>query len=320
MTKYWESIRERLHEESALHHPLNQIGQLFEIFFDETLNQYHEDERLFQDQGFLITASGVFLDIRGEELGLPRKTGKYAVGTVEFTLVREINQTATPVPLENEEEGGVVYDYRPEDVQTLLDRINQKRKNEGSTVKILEAREATADFIIPQGTPVYSDVGFEYNLTGDVTFKKGQKIAYGEIIAKESGKRFNTSIDSISLMGVPSSSDDATLNAVSTVNKDLVVTNTEAITGGEDGESDGEYRLRLLNNISRNISIGYLKRQGIIIYSTKSLKHDTRISLTSFNPYLANKYVLIPPNNEVLDFVKNELIINDSTLVYIKGW
>lgn len=434
---YWDAIRDRLHEESGLHYPRNTIGKLFNIFFDETLNQFTEDDRLFLDQGFLITSSGIYLDIRGKELGLPRKEGTYAKGTVEFTLTKKIPQSSVPQPLQNVNENGTVFDYRPSDVQTIINRINQERISNSLTNTILEVREATAPFTIPEGTSVFSDTGFEYVLMDNVEFEVGQKIAYGDVIAKESGQRYNTLIDTIHLFhndssvfegegavseltnqtskpdgysvkqGFPDNNEKefeiivkndspvyitsnsklylkplytrtGVKNTLSTgesvvvalfkktvvdggeiiklpvvsveegnttieyldysndnaykfiiyiendvgsdVNADLVVTNTEAITGGVDGEEDDDYRLRLLNNISQNITINYLKRQGIIIYSVDSLEDNVRTKVTSFNPYVNNEYAIIPSNNEVRDFVKDELVTEYCFNIYIRGW
>lgn len=442
---YWKHIRDRLHEESGLHYPRNTMSQLFETFFNEILNQFSTDNRLFVDQGFLVTSSGLYLDIRGNELGLPRKEGKYASGKVIFTLTREIDKTKTPKPIPIDENEDIVYDYTPEDVQTLIDQINLKRKQKGNST-ILETREATSIFTVPSGTVVYSDTGFEYILQNNVNFVKGQTYAEGVVRAKDSGERYNTEIDTLSIFGEsnfpidlsnkiveltdqtscptgftfktsapldselafeiivkngepvyitennklylkPVYNTQGALNKLSTgesvqtavfkkvlsgsgtydeqillptrqiniyndtktlkisktvlnyedsstykfltyvkgvggtdINKDLLVFNAEPIDGGEDGESDDSYRQRLLNNINTNISINYLKKQGIIIYSKKNLKDDVRTKMTSFNPYLNNKYDVIPPDNEVFDFVKYELIADPYIMVYIRGW
>lgn len=308
MTDYWRSIRKRLHEESGLHYPLNPVGQMLEIFFNEILTQFRNDKKTFMDQGFLITSEGLYLDIRGNELGLPRKEGKYAEGRVEFTLIHEIPQTSTPEKLKNETIGGEVFDFRLEDLQTILDRINNARKNDTNITTIYEARSATADFTIPKGMSIFSDTGFEYELMEDVKFLKGSQIASGLVRAKESGDRFNTEIDSLTIFNA------------SEVNKDLIVTNTELIQGGVDGESDAEYKQRLLNNTSTNITLNYLKRMGIIFYSKNSLNEDVRTKLTSFNPYVSHYYAAIPPSNGVHDYVKYELITEDCFVIYIKGW
>ena len=308
MIEYWAPIKNRLHEESLLHHPNNEIGKMFEVFFNEMLNQFSEDNMLFVDQGFLLTTSGLYLDIRGNELGLPRKEGTYAEGTVVFTLTKEIRKSAEPKKLENVEEDGITYDFRMEELQTLLDNINEERKDDEDYTTILEARSAEATFTIPEGTPVFSDVGFEYILTEDVVFQKGDILQEGKVKAKESGKRYNAGIGEIKVFNA------------NEINKDLIVENLVRINGGNDGESDEEYARRLINNNSVNISVNYLKRQNIVIYAKKDVDDELRTKLTSFNPYLTNEYALIPPNNEISDYVLNELIINDWTEVYMRGW
>lgn len=308
MTDYWSTIQERLHEESGLKYPLNPVGEMLKIFFNNILEQFSEDDRTFINQGFLITSEGLYLDIRGNELGLPREEGEYAEGKIEFTLTREIPKTQNPLKLENEEIEGIVFDFRLEDLQVLLDRLNENRKRDNSVETILEAREATADFVIPKGISIFSDTGFEYELLENVEFKVGQRIASGLIRAKETGSRYNADIGTLTVFGAEE------------VNKDLIVTNTELIKGGLDGETDDQYRQRLLNNISTNITINLLKNKNIIIYSKKSLNDDVRTRLTSFNPYLNDEYAIIPPNNEVHDYVKYELITEYCFVIYIKGW
>ena len=307
MTDYWKAIRNRLHEESALHYPDNTMGKLFSIFFNGILDDYEKNDRLFNNQSFLLTATGLYLDIKGKELGLPRKEGKYAEGPVVFCLVNEIPLTATPTLIYNTEENGIVTDSRPESVQKIITDLNTERKKTDEVTTLLECRKCTADFIIPKGTPISSDGGLEYLLAEDVKFLKNDYFASGIVRSKESGSSYNLDIGSIT--------DSPTM-----VNSDLIVINTELIKGGVDGETDSEYRQRLFNNINTNISINYLKRQGIIIYSKKRLKDDVRTDMTSFNPYLSNKYAVIPPNNEVMDFVKNELITKDCFVVYTRGW
>lgn len=308
MTDYWETIRDRLHEESGLHHPSNKMGELFNVFFNGMLNQFSEDNMLFLDQGFIVTASGLYLDIRGHEIGLPRKEGEYASGSVIFTLTREVPETETPQKLENEEENGVVHDYRPSQIQTIIDEINTTRLEDNEYDTLIEARPAVNKFTIPQGMTVYSDVGFEYTLQEDVTFEKGDYFVEGLIKAKESGARYNAEIGTVNIFDS------------NQVNKDLIVMNTNLVKGGSDGESDAEYGQRLLNNESTNISVNYLKKQGITIYTKNDLSDDIRTKMTSFNPYLFNEYALIPPNNEVADYTLNELIVNEWTVVYIRGW
>lgn len=307
-TDYWEAIKNRLHEESALQHPDNGVAPILKLIINYTLNKFSEDNILFLDQGFILTASGLYLDIYGHELGLPRKEGEYATGIVEFSLNREIPKTQEPVKLENEVENGIVYDYRPEEFQTLLDRINAERIEDDSVETIFEVRPATNTFTIPEGTSIFSETGFEYLLLDDVTFNKGDTIREGRVKALESGQRYNVGVNELILFNADS------------VDKDLAVTNPKSITGGKDGESDTEYGQRLLNNNSVNISVNYLKRQGIVIYTKGERDEDIRTKMTSFNPYLFNEYALIPPNNEVADYTLHELIVNDWTMVYIKGW
>lgn len=306
MTDYWATIQERLHEESGLHHPNNTMGRILESYFNGLLNEFSKDNEDFVDQGFLITSDGLYLDIRGDEFALPRKEGEYATGVISFTLTKEVNANETPKKIENISQEGVTFNYVPESIQNMIDSLNKEREENGE--KLLETRECTKTFTIPEGTVVVSDTGFEYILRESVEFPQGETIISGKIIAKESGVRYNT--------------EEETINVVnsSQINSDLRCTNPTKIFDGKDGESDDDYRRRLLNNINTNISVNFLKRQNIIIYTKNKLNDSVRTSMTSFNPCVNNMYCAIPPTDEVSDFLNNELIANDNVVVYIKGW
>jgi len=363
MTDYWRTIKERLHEESALHYPLNAMAQILNSYFNGILNKFEEENREFVDQGFLITTGGYFLDARGAELGLPRKEGNYATGQVTFMFVDEIASTATPIRIEPPQINGVTFDYTHQEIQDIVDNINEQIIDDYENPKIEETgdeiddmiwdgtsfhleddadditpvpipnpeeeedeeedetgetppsppsiyqiRKAVSNFTIPQGTILQNDIGMEYVLLETVTIPKGQYTATGTIKAKQSGTRYNTPKETIKKF------------KNNQLSSELLCVNREDIKGGTDGETDDEYRHRLLNNISTNISVNYLKRQGVIIYTKKELRNSVRTKMTSFNPYLNNKYVAIPPLNEVEDFVNNELIADYCMIIYKKGW
>ena len=254
---YWRFIQRRLHAESALHYPRNRVRKILRAYLNGTLNDCEVDSRHFFEQGFLLTCEGRFLDERGNEMGIPRKKGKTAEGTVHFEL----------------------------------------------------SKPATSRLKIPKGTLVYSSfTGYEYLTTYDAYIDVGETEVVVKIQAITYGKRFNAYEEELTTI-------DTTY-----LSKDLTVKNEIPILGGEDMESDAEYRQRLFNSISVNLSINFLKRQGIIIYSKKEYNNNIRIKLSSLNPYLNNKYAAIPPSNEVLNFLDRDVIHDKIMQIYIKGW
>ena len=308
MTDYWTAIQERLHEESGLRYPLNTMTRILQTYFNHILNKFSEDNREMVDQGFLITTSGYFLDIRGAEMGLPRHEGTYATGQVTFTLIREIKQEQESTPLPEVIDDGETFDFVPDAVQVLMNKLNTEREETDSPTKI-DIRIAKNAETFGKGLRLKSETGFEYVLEETVTIPAGSSIGTGRIKAVESGQRYNTEANTITTIV------DNGYN-----NGNYMVTNAADIVDGVDGEDDDSYRKRLLNNISTNISVNFLKRQGIIIYSKKSLKNNIRVNMTSFNPYLNDEYCLIPPDDELLDYVTNEVIGDYCFVVYLKGW
>ena len=83
---YWRFIQRRLHPESALHYPRNRVRKILKAYVNGILNQCEDDARIFFEQGFLLTCVGRYLDERGNEMGIPRKKGSVAKGTVIFEL------------------------------------------------------------------------------------------------------------------------------------------------------------------------------------------------------------------------------------------
>lgn len=88
----------------------------------------------------------------------------------------------------------------------------------------------------------------------------------------------------------------------------------------ENTEEDDSYRQRLFNIISDYLSVGYLKKMGNIIYTKNMLDDNIRENMTSNNPYLNNRYAVIPGNDNSLDFVTNDTITEDNIVTYLKGW
>lgn len=315
---YWESIRNRLHEESGLHYPFNEIGQMLELFFNKILNEFSTENRNFLDQGFLHTTTGIYLDERGKEMAMPRKGGKPAKGYVQFILTQKIPETETPTELiaKTNSTDGKTYDFQLDSVKNILNRINKERFDDENITTILEPRQAKSNITIPKGTSVYSDVGFEYLTTREVILKKGEMIITIPVQSNGKGPQYNTEENTIKTFVYKGTEEDN----VSYINSDLIVVNDTQIKGGKAGESDDAYRQRLLNNINSNISVNHLKKQGVTLFSKKEVDDNIRVKLSSNNPYVTNKYGAIPPNREMKDYMENEMIINDWVILYHKGW
>ena len=307
ITNYWTQISERLHEESALHYPNNEMRNILEVYFNTILSEFEKHNREIVNQGFLVTSTGYFLDLRGAEYGIPRKTGEYAKGQITFVFVNEIPKNQTPTQITTPDSELAITDYSHQLIQDIVNNINTQRKNNNYST-IYEIRKAVSDYSIPIGTKVQNDRGYEYILTENLTIKKDEYLTTGSIKASSSGQRYNTEEQTVTRFNT------------SQIGEELICINPYPIQGGKDGETDDDYRHRLLNNINTNLSIPFLRRQKIIIYTKKQLNHPIRTKLTSFNPYINNKYSLIPPLNEVEDFVNNELIADYSVVIYKKGW
>lgn len=305
---YWEAIERRLHEESGLHSPLNGIGQLFNTFFNEMLHKFSDDNISFLDQGFLVTAEGLYLDLFGEEMAMPRYKGKFAKGNIIFQLVNRIPKTEKPKKLPKSDEP-VTFDYSYESVQQILDSINEERLKEPEYTDLVEPRNAESDVPIFKGTRLFSDKGFEYVTMYDVTIPEGSSTTTVPITAVKSGSMYNVD-----------NKKEITVVDKSNINEDLIVFNDAPVTGGKDGETDNHYRRRLLNNESVNLSVNQIKREGIIVYSKKNRDDVIRVKMSSLNPYMSNKYALIPSNDEKLYFSEYDLIADDNVKVYRKGW
>lgn len=257
MTEYWRAIERRLHEESALHYPRNKMRLILKAYIDGTLNKFDADDRKFFEQGFLLTCSGEYLDLRGAEMGIPRKEGKIATGTVTFKLTNG-----------------------------AVSRIS-----------------------IPKGTIVSSYVtGYEYVTKNRAYIEVGETSVTVNVQAITYGKKYNCSKNEITYVETES------------IPSTVAVINETACTGGEDGESDGEYRQRLFNFISTNLSVNFLKKQGIIIYSKKKYDDEIRTKMSSLNPYMSNQYCAIPPNDTIMKYVEKDIIYYKIMQIYIKGW
>ena len=253
---YWRVIQRRLHSESALHYPRNEVRKILKAYINGTLNEYEDNSRLFREQGFLLTCQGAYLDERGNEMGLPRKKGKVATGTVTFHLINPASST----------------------------------------------------LVIPKDFVIESSItGYGYTTTKNATIEVGETDVTVTVQAIASGKRYNA-IES-----------ELTVIDTTYVSSDLSVTNEIQITGGVDGETDAEYRQRLFNSISTHLTVNYLKKQGIIIYSKKKYDNDIRIKMSSLNPYLNNEYAAIPPKS-LINYLNKEIIHNRIMQIYIKGW
>ncbi|WP_455644815.1 hypothetical protein [Methanosphaera sp.] len=74
MTNRWTPIELRLHEESGLHYPENHVRKILEACINGILNDVESeiDDAIYES--FLLTCSGIYLDMNGEEIGILRET------------------------------------------------------------------------------------------------------------------------------------------------------------------------------------------------------------------------------------------------------
>lgn len=256
-TNYWRAIEQRLHEESLLHYPRNEMRKILRAYLNGALNTCEENVNMFFEQGFLLTCTGEFLDERGNEMGLPRKHGTVAKGTVEFSL---------PNP-------------------------------------------ASSSLKIPRNTLIQSNMtSYEYVTSEDAYFDVGDTTATARVQGITYGKRYNAEIDELTII-------DTTY-----LSSNLTVTNKIEIVGGTDGETDDVYRQRLFNSISTKLTVNYLKNQGNILYAEEEFNDNIRIKMTSLNPYMNNKYCIIPNGIHMQNFVTKEVIYNKIMNIYVRGW
>lgn len=85
-------------------------------------------------------------------------------------------------------------------------------------------------------------------------------------------------------------------------------------------ESDDEYRQRLFNVVLEYLSVNFIKMQKTLVFTKKSVDDNIREKMTSNNPYLNNEYAVIPPNDDISNFLKNDVIYEDVYQIYVKGW
>lgn len=162
---------------------------------------------------------------------------------------------------------------------------------------------------IPRNTSIYDkNSSYEYITTKDAYIEKEMETVTVNVQAITYGKRYNTETEKLTVF------DKSRLPST------LEVTNEVPIVGGTDGETDEEYRKRLFAANTSKLTVNFLKKQGIILYSKKEFDDNIRTNMTSLNPYLNNIYAGIPPNNQTLDFLDNDVIHNKHIKVYKKGW
>ncbi len=177
------------------------------------------------------------------------------------------------------------------------------------TVTFKLSEPANSKLKIPHNTLIQSNVtGYEYITSNDAYIDAGNTEVVVNVQAITYGKRYNAEIHELTII------DNSRLSSK------LEVTNEISINGGTDGETDDEYRKRLFNAYSPRLTVDYLKKRGIILYSKKEFEDDIRIKMTSFNPYLNNIYAGIPPNEDIRDFLDNDVIHNKHIYIYSKGW
>lgn len=185
----------------------------------------------------------------------------------------------------------------------------KKGKTAEGIVTFKLSSPASSRLKIPKNTLVYSSyTGYEYLTKYDAYIDVDETEVNIKVQAITYGARFNAYEGEITVIN----------NKY--LSKNLSVRNESPIYGGEDAEPDAQYRQRLFNSISINLSVNYLKKQGIIIYSKAKYNNNIRIKLSSFNPYLNNEYAAIPPSDEVLNFLDKDVIHDKIMQIYIKGW
>jgi hypothetical protein len=85
-------------------------------------------------------------------------------------------------------------------------------------------------------------------------------------------------------------------------------------------ETDDEFRSRIMNANNLNLSVNFMKKQGMTLYSKKKVDDKIRLKLSSMNPYMSRYYACIPDNITVSDFVENKVIHRKTLEIYKRGW
>lgn len=88
----------------------------------------------------------------------------------------------------------------------------------------------------------------------------------------------------------------------------------------ETNEDDDNYRKRIFNIISYNLTVNYLKRQGLLLYNLINIENNPRYGMTSHNPYMSNYFLALPETQLARDFMLNDMIYEYVLKYYIKGW
>ncbi|WP_292474155.1 hypothetical protein [Methanosphaera sp.] len=88
----------------------------------------------------------------------------------------------------------------------------------------------------------------------------------------------------------------------------------------EKDETDASYRQRIFNMISSFLTVNFMKKQGLILYTIDTLDSNIRTKVTSNNPYLNNLYMALPRHNLARDFLLNDTIYEYNIVHYIKLW
>ena len=86
------------------------------------------------------------------------------------------------------------------------------------------------------------------------------------------------------------------------------------------GETDNEYRQRILNRMDQKLTVRYCKNRGLMLWSIKGINSNIRDQLSSINTYTSAQYVAIPRNTSGEKFLKNSLIWNHIIQIYQQGW
>ncbi|MCD8210592.1 MAG: hypothetical protein LUC37_03480 [Prevotella sp.] len=76
MPNRWNAIVRRLHEESGLQYPQNRVRLILEACINGGLDDLEAVIWTTIFAGFLQTCTGKYLDLRGEEIGLSRRSNE----------------------------------------------------------------------------------------------------------------------------------------------------------------------------------------------------------------------------------------------------
>ena len=87
-----------------------------------------------------------------------------------------------------------------------------------------------------------------------------------------------------------------------------------------EGETDDEYRRRILNSLNLELTVPYCLSQGMYVWAAESLDSNIRTSLSSNNTYNSKFYFIVPKSEEATNFARKQMILDDIAQLLVKGW